>query len=82
MTGTSRRGFASMDPERRREIARQGGRSAHAKGVAHRWSVDEARQAGRKGGSVVSRDRAHMQAIGREGGEQRKVALLAARQAV
>ena len=55
----------------RREIASKGGRAAHAKGTAHEWTSDEARVAGRKGGEVVSRDRAHMAAIGREGGESR-----------
>ena len=69
--GKSRRGFASMDPARQREIASKGGKAAHAKGTAHEWSSDEARVAGRKGGEVVSRDRAHMAAIGREGGEAR-----------
>lgn len=48
--GTSRRGFASMDRERQREIARKGGRAAHEQGVAHQWSSEEARAAGRKGG--------------------------------
>lgn len=71
MTGKSKRGFASMDPERQREIASKGGRAAHAKGTAHEWSRDEARAAGRKGGVIVSRDREHMSAIGREGGEAR-----------
>jgi uncharacterized protein len=71
MAGKSRRGFASMDPAKQREIASKGGRAAHAKGTAHEWSSEEARQAGRKGGEVVSRDRSHMAAIGREGGEAR-----------
>jgi general stress protein YciG len=71
MTGKSKRGFASMNPERQREIASKGGRAAHAKGTAHEWSKDEARAAGRKGGVIVSRDREHMSAIGREGGEAR-----------
>ena len=71
MTGKSRRGFASMDPARQREIASRGGRAAHEKGTAHEWSADEARVAGRKGGEVVSRDREHMSMIGREGGEAR-----------
>src|SRR5512139_1646402 len=71
MSGKSKRGFASMDPARQREIASKGGRAAHAKGTAHEWSADEARRAGRKGGEVVSRDRAHMEAIGRAGGEAR-----------
>ena len=70
-SGKSKRGFASMDAARQREIASKGGRAAHAKGTAHEWSSDEARVAGRKGGEVVSRDRAHMAAIGREGGESR-----------
>jgi general stress protein YciG len=79
--GKSRRGFASMDPSRQREIASRGGRAAHAKGTAHEWSSDEARVAGRKGGEVVSRDRAHMAAIGREGGEARGANARAARAA-
>ncbi len=66
--GRSNRGFASMDPNKQREIASKGGRAAHAKGTAHEWSSEEARIAGRKGGEVVSRDREHMAAIGREGG--------------
>lgn len=51
------RGFASMDRERRREIARMGGKAAHAKGTAHEWTLDEAREAGRKGGQVASKRR-------------------------
>jgi general stress protein YciG len=80
MTGKSRRGFASMDPARQREIASKGGRAAHEKGTAHEWSSDEARDAGRKGGVTVSQDRAHMAAIGREGGESRSAAAREARQ--
>lgn len=47
-----RRGFASMSPERQREIASKGGRAAHEKGTAHEWTPEEARHAGRKGGQV------------------------------
>ena len=68
---TSKRGFASMDTSKQREIASKGGRAAHAKGTAHEFTSDEARVAGRKGGEAVSRDRAHMAAIGREGGHSR-----------
>lgn len=71
MANTSKRGFASMDPAKQREIASKGGRAAHAKGTAHEFTSDEARVAGRKGGEAVSRDRAHMSAIGREGGHSR-----------
>jgi general stress protein YciG len=78
--GKSKRGFASMDANRQREIASKGGRAAHAKGTAHEWSSDEARVAGQKGGIAVSRDRAHMAAIGREGGESRSRASRIARE--
>jgi len=69
--GRSNRGFASMDPNKQREIASKGGRAAHAKGTAHEFNSDEARDAGRKGGQAVSRNREHMAAIGRRGGEAR-----------
>ena len=65
---TSTRGFASMDPERQRQIAREGGKAAHVKGTAHEFTSEEARSAGRKGGETVSRDRDHMAEIGRKGG--------------
>ena len=46
-------GFASMDPQKQREIASQGGKAAHAKGTAHEWSSKEAREAGSKGGKAA-----------------------------
>ena len=52
VTRKERRGFASMSPEKQREIASKGGRAAHEKGTAHEWTADEARNAGRKGGQV------------------------------
>ena len=45
-SGTSNRGFASMDPERQREIASEGGKAAHQKGTAHEFTSEEARRAG------------------------------------
>ena len=39
------RGFAGLDPERRREIARMGGRAAHELGRAHEFTPEEARAA-------------------------------------
>jgi len=66
------RGFAAMDKERQRQIAQKGGRAAHERGTAHQFTSDEARRAGRKGGEIVSRDHAHMAAIGKKGGEARK----------
>jgi general stress protein YciG len=44
------RGFASMNKDKQRQIASKGGRAAHMKGTAHKWTSDEARAAGRKGG--------------------------------
>lgn len=50
--GKSNRGFASMDPQRQREIARMGGKAAHERGLAHQFTPEEARIAGRKGGEA------------------------------
>jgi len=44
-----------MDREKQRRIASQGGKAAHAKGRAHEWTADEARDAGRKGGAAGRR---------------------------
>ncbi len=55
-SGSSNRGFASMDPQRQREIASQGGRAAHEKGTAHEFISEEAREAGRKGGQARSQN--------------------------
>jgi general stress protein YciG len=65
------RGFAAMDPEKQREIASKGGKVAHLRGNAHEFTPEEAREAGRKGGQTVSKDRKHMAKIGRLGGEAR-----------
>src|SRR5437773_5733052 len=66
----TRRGFAALDPETRRAIASRGGKAAHDKGRAHEFTADEAREAGKKGGDNVSRNRDHMASIGRRGGER------------
>jgi general stress protein YciG len=66
---TAKRGFASMDPSKQREIASKGGKAAHQQGVAHEWTPEEARKAGRKGGEAVSKNKDHMSEIGRRGGE-------------
>ena len=60
-----------MDRAKQKEIASKGGKAAHAKGTAHEFDSSEAREAGRKGGVAVSRNREHMAAIGRRGGEAR-----------
>ena len=45
-SATSNRGFASMDPQKQREIASEGGKAAHASGNAHEFTSEEARRAG------------------------------------
>ena len=48
-TGQSKgRGFASMDKDRQREIASEGGRAAHQSGNAHEFTSEEARRAGQQ----------------------------------
>jgi general stress protein YciG len=51
---TKDRGFASMlDRVRQRVIASTGGKAAQRKGTAHKWTTEEARAAGRKGGAMT-----------------------------
>jgi len=55
--GSSRRGFASMDEDKQREIASKGGKAAHEKGTAHEFDSAEAAEAGRKGGQARQSNR-------------------------
>jgi uncharacterized protein len=66
-----KRGFAAISPERQREIAGMGGRAAHAKGVAHKWTAEEAVAAGKIGGAVAAKIPGRMAEIGRIGGRSR-----------
>lgn len=50
--GKKKVGFAALSFEEKREMASRGGRAAWEKKVAHRWTEDEAREAGRKGGQI------------------------------
>lgn len=81
MSGQQKRGFATLDPERQRAIARKGGQVAHGKGTAHEFSSEEARRAGRLGGKAVSANRAHMAEIGRKGGQRTLLRAVSARTA-
>lgn len=47
-----KRGFALLDPETVRRIAKKGGKAAHAAGTAHQFSTEEAKAAGKKGGKA------------------------------
>ncbi len=42
-----------MSAEKQREIASRGGKAAHAKGKAHEFTPEEAREAGRRGGRTT-----------------------------
>lgn len=47
------RGFAAMDSATQRRIASEGGRASHLSGRGHRFTSEEARAAGRKGGQAT-----------------------------
>ena len=66
------RGFAAMDREAHRELARSGGRAAHAAGRAHRFTSEKAREAGKAGGAKTAANREHMVEIGRKGGYSKR----------
>lgn len=51
------RGFAAMNPDVQRRIASAGGKTAHANGTAHRFTTEEARAAGAKGGLMRAQRR-------------------------
>jgi general stress protein YciG len=53
--GSRRRGFASMDPALQRRLAVEGGKASHISGRGHKWTAEEARAAGRKGGLISRR---------------------------
>lgn len=53
-TKTSKpRGFAAMDRNLVRSIAKKGGIAAHEAGTAHEFTTEEARTAGQKGGRAT-----------------------------
>jgi general stress protein YciG len=51
------RGFAALTPERRAEIASQGGIAAHRSGRAHQFTSEEAKAAGKLGGMRAKKNR-------------------------
>ncbi len=78
---SKKRGFASMDAAKQREIASKGGKAAHQKGTAHQFTPEEARAAGRKGGQAAHfKGTAHKftseeaRAAGRKGGRSARTA--------
>lgn len=47
MNNNKRKGFASMTPERRKQVQSYGGKRAHELGTAHKFTSEEARKAGK-----------------------------------
>lgn len=62
MTTKSKRGFASMSPERRQEIARKGGASVDPSKRSFARDPSLASSAGRKGGQAGKRSSAKAEA--------------------
>lgn len=57
---SSKRGFASMDPERKREISRKGGESVPPEQRSFSKNRELARAAGRKGGQASGGNAANL----------------------
>jgi len=73
----SRRGLAGMDPDRRQQIARAGGRAVHEQGRGHQWTEAEGRQAGSLGGTATAtRHPDHHRENGQLGGYTRGIRYL------
>lgn len=80
---SSLRGFAAMSAEAHRKISSLGGKAAQARGVAPKFTSEEAKTNGAKGGrTTVARHSAeHMREIGARGGATRKAKMAAKRAA-
>lgn len=57
VTTEKKRGFAALSAEQRHRIASMGGKAAHQAGTAHQFTSEEAREAGRKGGTSKAANR-------------------------
>jgi uncharacterized protein len=64
---TSKRGFAAMDPDEQREIARKGGK---ASGGNFKNDREKASEAGKKSGGNFANDREKASEAGRKGGSR------------
>ena len=62
------RGFARLSPEERKRIASVGGTTAQARGLAHKFTVEDNIQGGMKGGAFWRDNPGHLAEIGRKGG--------------
>lgn len=67
----SNKGFAALSPEKRKELASRGGKAVHKQGVGHEFTKEEAKAAGRKGGSKTKQlyGPDHYARMGKKGGK-------------
>lgn len=63
---------ASAPPTPIQRRGQAGGLAAQASGKAHKFTPEEARAAGKKGGAMISHDRERMREIGRKGGKAKR----------
>ena len=63
-----RRGFALIPKETLRQWASLGGKISQQEENAHRFTSETAREAGKRGGEAIAKDREYMRALGRRGG--------------
>jgi general stress protein YciG len=63
------RGFARLSPDERKRVASKGGSTSQQKGTAHKFTSEQAAEAGIKGGAFWKNDKSHLSAIGRKGGK-------------
>jgi uncharacterized protein len=61
------RGFATMSKADVARFGARGGKAAHAKGVAHEFTSEEASAAGRIGGKVTQERKREMKNVNRKG---------------
>ena len=73
-----RRGFALLPKEIHRRWASLGGKAAQQEKSGHRFTSEKAREAGKRGGATVAKDREYMRELGRRGGIARAKARKAA----
>ena len=73
-----RRGFALLPKEIHRRWASLGGKAAQQEKAGHRFTSEKAREAGKRGGATVAKDREYMRELGRRGGIARAKARKAA----
>ena len=71
-------GFARVPKEKLRNWASLGGKAAQREKSGHRFTSEKAREAGKRGGATVAKDREYMRELGRRGGIARAKARKAA----